>query len=368
MSIMNRAIARAISMIPKRWLTADTEAFNILQRRGIHLLPVNYYFPTPDTRELGDEVWTTTSDLIGVDCNLEFQEALLAEFAASFIAEFRELPDEPAASHSYFRSSGFGGFDAAFAYSMVRKFKPSTIIEIGSGASTLLMADALSRNAAEDGASEGRIIAIEPHPRSLLEQRLPKRHELVVSKVQDVDLDFFAQLDENDILFIRFPLRYKKVSSPFRINRVHPVLGVRRPHTGIDLAAPTGTPVRAPGDGVVEFVGWQRGYGKTVIVDHGRGYTTLYAHLSRFARGLEKGDTLRRGEILAYVGSTGLSTGPHLHYEVHVDGKPHDPATVTLPGDPPLPENRLASFKRHSEPLLAQIDLLRRTRLALRDD
>lgn len=168
--------------------------------------------------------------------------------------------------------------------------------------------------------------------------------------------------------FIRYPLRYTKVSSPFSINRVHPVLGVRRPHTGIDLAAPKGTPVRAPGDGVVEFVGWQRGYGKTVIIDHGRGYTTLYAHLSSFAEGLEKGDILRRGEVLAHVGSTGLSTGPHLHYEVHVNGEPRDPATVALPGDPPIPEHRLAAFKRHADPLLAQVDLLQRTQLALQGD
>ncbi|MDX1607075.1 MAG: peptidoglycan DD-metalloendopeptidase family protein, partial [Candidatus Competibacterales bacterium] len=132
--------------------------------------------------------------------------------------------------------------------------------------------------------------------------------------------------------FIRYPVRFSRVSSPYQTERLHPVLGLRRPHTGIDLAAPTGTPIRAAGDGVIRFSGWQGGYGRTLIVDHARDYSTLYAHLSRFKPGLRESSRVRRGEIIGYVGRSGLATGPHLHYEVRVNGVPHNPATVALPG------------------------------------
>lgn len=165
--------------------------------------------------------------------------------------------------------------------------------------------------------------------------------------------------------FIRFPVNYQRVSSPFAPNRLHPVLGVRRPHTGIDLAAPTGTPIRAAGDGMVESAGWQSGYGKTIVIDHGRGYKTLYAHLSRYEPDLSAGDRIERGQIIGRVGRTGLATGPHLHYEVIVNGTPRNPATVELPGHPPLSGEQLAAFRSHAQPLMAQISLLRRTQIAL---
>ncbi len=168
--------------------------------------------------------------------------------------------------------------------------------------------------------------------------------------------------------FIRYPVSYSRISSPFSTNRRHPILGIRRPHPGIDLVAPTGTPVKAAGSGIIESIGWQRGYGKTVVLDHGRGYTTLYAHLSRFDAALKQGDQIERGQVIAYVGSTGLSTGPHLHYEVHIEGQPQDPARVVLPGDPSLSAEQLAAFRRQAGPLLAQLDLLQRTRVALRDN
>lgn len=176
---------------------------------------------------------------------------------------------------------------------------------------------------------------------------------------------FTAEGQSLEPAFIRFPVNYQRVSSPFAPNRLHPVLGVRRPHNGIDLAAPTGTPVRAAGDGVIESLGWQGGYGKTIVIDHGRGYKTLYAHLSSFESNLSTGTRVERGRVIGRVGRTGLATGPHLHYEVHVNGTPRNPATVELPGHPPLSGHRLARFQGHAEPLIAQIDLLRRTQVAL---
>lgn len=168
--------------------------------------------------------------------------------------------------------------------------------------------------------------------------------------------------------FMRYPAHFERVSSPFSANRLHPVLGIKRPHTGIDLAAPRGTPIRSVGDGVVVSAGWQSGYGRTVVIDHGRGYKTLYAHMAGFAKGLDAGDPVSRGQLIGYVGRSGLATGPHVHFEVQVNGRPRNPATIALPGDPPIPDKRVAEFRRYSEPLLAQIDLLRRTRLALQSN
>ncbi len=167
---------------------------------------------------------------------------------------------------------------------------------------------------------------------------------------------------------MRYPLHFERVSSPFGAARMHPILGVVRPHTGIDLAAPRGTPIKAAGDGVIEYRDWMHGYGKTIMIDHGRGYETLYAHMVRFNPGLHDGERVTKGQVIGYVGATGLATGPHLHYEVRIDGVPRNPATVALPGDPPIAPSRLAAFRNQAAPLLAQIDLLNRTRVALRGD
>lgn len=165
----------------------------------------------------------------------------------------------------------------------------------------------------------------------------------------------------------RYPIdAYQRVSSPFNPDRLHPVLGEPRPHTGTDFAASTGTSVTASGDGTLAFIDWQRGYGRTVIIDHGNGYSTLYAHLNRFAAGLTKGDTVRRGQPIGLVGQSGLTTGPNLHFEIRVDGIPRNPLQVALPAAASLTGTRLARFRTQVEPLLAQLDLGVRIRLAQR--
>ncbi len=121
--------------------------------------------------------------------------------------------------------------------------------------------------------------------------------------------------------FIRSPVPMARVSSTFSLSRLHPVLGIFRPHLGVDLAAPTGTPIMAAADGKVVSLGWNGGYGKQLIIDHGNGYRTLYGHLSRFRAGLTEGSRVQQKEIIGYVGATGLATGPHLDYrmEYHHD-------------------------------------------------
>jgi murein DD-endopeptidase MepM/ murein hydrolase activator NlpD len=161
--------------------------------------------------------------------------------------------------------------------------------------------------------------------------------------------------------FLRTPVNFSRISSGFTINRYHPVLHKFRSHKGVDYAAKTGTPVYASGDGKVIFKGVKGGYGKVVILQHGSKYTTLYAHLNSFNKKLKVGAKVKQGETIAYVGSTGLATGPHLHYEFRVDGTHRNPLTVKLPESNPVPERYMADFELTTNPVFAQLDLLART-------
>ena len=154
--------------------------------------------------------------------------------------------------------------------------------------------------------------------------------------------------------FIRMPVQYTRISSRFTKARKHPVLGRTRAHQGVDFAAGTGTPIKAAGNARVAFVGWKGGYGRTVILDHGRGYTTLYAHMSRF--GKERvGQRVAQGDLIGYVGSSGLATGPHLHYEFRVNGVHRNPLSVTMPPPDPLRGVALAEFRAQTAQALAKI-------------
>jgi murein DD-endopeptidase MepM/ murein hydrolase activator NlpD len=155
--------------------------------------------------------------------------------------------------------------------------------------------------------------------------------------------------------FLRAPVDFTRVSSAFNPHRLHPILNTIRGHMGTDYAAPIGTPVHAAGDGRVGFEGVQAGYGNAIVLTHGGGVATLYGHLSRFARSVHAGSHVQQGEVIAYVGMTGLATGPHLHYEYLVDGVHKDPQTVRLPGAEPLQADALQQFRLATAPLLAQL-------------
>lgn len=165
--------------------------------------------------------------------------------------------------------------------------------------------------------------------------------------------------------FLRTPVAFSRISSRFSLGRKHPVLNRIRAHKGVDYAAPTGTPIKATGDGKVIFRGVKGGYGNVVILRHGSKYSTLYGHMSRFARGIHNGSQIHQGQVIGYVGMTGLATGPHLHYEFRVNGVHRNPLTVHLPDAAPLPKQYRAAFKETASPLLAQLDTLKRTTLAL---
>lgn len=158
--------------------------------------------------------------------------------------------------------------------------------------------------------------------------------------------------------FLRTPIN-ARVSSPFNLQRRHPVLDVVRPHEGTDYGAPTGTPIKAAGSGRVRFAGWKGGYGRTVILQHGDNITTLYAHMSRLGKGIKNGTRVKQGETIGYVGSSGMVTGPHLHYEFRVNGTPRNSRTVKLPDAKPVPSSEMARFKRYTEQRMAQFDVYR---------
>lgn len=153
--------------------------------------------------------------------------------------------------------------------------------------------------------------------------------------------------------FLRNPIDYFRISSRFSTSRKHPVLQTIRAHRGTDYAAPTGTPIKASGDGKVIFAGRQGGYGNTIILQHGQSYTTLYAHLSRFHKNTKSGRYVKQGQVIGYVGMTGLASGPHLHYEFRVNGVHRDPLTVKLPQAQSIAANQLDDFKDKTSGLLA---------------
>ncbi len=164
--------------------------------------------------------------------------------------------------------------------------------------------------------------------------------------------------------FLRTPVEFARVSSKFNPHRRHPILHTIRAHNGVDYAAPIGTPVRATGDGVITTAGTKGGYGKVVEIQHGSNYSTLYAHLNGFATSIRKGTEVKQGQIIGYVGKTGMATGPHLHYEFRVNNVHKDPQTVALPNSEPINPRLKTQFLAHVSDVLKQLSDYQSVQLA----
>ena len=160
--------------------------------------------------------------------------------------------------------------------------------------------------------------------------------------------------------FLRTPVNFTRISSRFNPRRKHPILHTIRAHKGVDYAAPTGTPIKAAGNGKIVHRGTKGGYGKAVIIQHGNKYSTLYAHMNNYRKGQRVGSTVKQGDVIGYVGSTGSATGPHLHYEFHVYGVHKNPLKVTLPKADPLPSRLMDDFQDKSQPYLSWLGSLNR--------
>lgn len=231
--------------------------------------------------------------------------------------------------------------------------------DVRSGDRYTIVYESLIQDGKEAGA--GKVLAAEYNNRGTLYRAV--RFENTLGEVS------YYTPEGNSLkpAFTRYPVKFTRISSHFSRARKHPVLGMRRPHLGVDFAAPTGTPIIASGDGQVAQIGNRGGYGRTIVLNHGSQYRSLYAHMSRYAPGLKKGDRVRHGQVIGYVGSSGVATGPHLHYEFHVNGVHHDPLKVALPGSAPLDQSQLAQFNQQSRTLLAMLDQDSDTLVAMSD-
>jgi murein DD-endopeptidase MepM/ murein hydrolase activator NlpD len=176
---------------------------------------------------------------------------------------------------------------------------------------------------------------------------------------EDGRVDYYA--DNGDAMrkaFLRTPVEFTRISSRFNLKRKHPILNRIRAHRGVDYAASTGTPIKATGDGTVAHAGRKGGYGRTVILKHGGKYSTVYAHLRRYAKGARAGSRVKQGQIIGYVGKSGLATGPHLHYEFRVNGVHRNPLTVKLPKVESISKKALPEFKIKINPMIVELDRL----------
>lgn len=208
----------------------------------------------------------------------------------------------------------------------------------------------------------GRILAAE-----FINQGHPYR--AVYFQTSSTTGDYYSQDGKSmHKAFLRSPLEFSRVSSGFSTSRFHPVLNKWRAHKGVDYAAPIGTKVKSTSDGMVTFVGQQGGYGNVIMVSHQGGrYTTVYGHLSKFTPGIHRGQRVGQGEIIGYVGMTGLASGPHLHYEFKIDGTQRDPLRVALPDAAPISPAQMTSFQDNTRELNERLAMLRNTRLAKLD-
>ena len=198
--------------------------------------------------------------------------------------------------------------------------------------------------------AEGPILAAEFNNRDRNIRAVRFEHE-------NGDIDYYTPAGTNlRKAFLRNPLNFSRISSHFNLRRKHPVLNRIRAHKGVDYAAATGTPIKATGDGTIQHIGNKGGYGKTIIVKHGGKYSTLYAHLSRYRKGMQRGRLVKQGQVIGYVGMTGLATGPHLHYEFRVNERHQNPLTVRLPPAENVPPAEMDSFRIQSSYLFALLD------------
>ncbi len=231
----------------------------------------------------------------------------------------------------------------------VFKYDIDFVKDIRPGDHFTVIYDDVYRNGAY--AHPGNIIAAEFYSRG---------HRFTAYRFEKPDGDIAYYSEDGRPLkksLLRTPVAFTRISSVFGM-RKHPILGYTRLHKGVDYAAPIGTPVHAAGDGVITYRGWEHGYGNFITIRNSPEYTTAYGHMSRFAPGLHVGSHVTQGEVIGYVGETGMATGPHLHYEVRVAGQPENPLTITMPRPEPLSGRLMADFRQQTAPMVARIQMI----------
>ncbi len=308
-----------------------------------------------------------TRSLVALDLKLDQTRTLkFSRNGTGFESELVEVPLERRTAHaagrideSLFLTGQRAGLSNKIIMELVEIFgwDIDFALDIRSGDSFLVVYEELYKDG--EKVSDGNILAAE-----FVNQK--DRYRAVRYQNPKGRVSYFTPDGDNmRKAFLRTPVKFGRVSSRFNLQRRHPILHRIRAHRGVDYAAPSGTPVRATGDGKIIFVGRKGGYGRTVILRHGSTYTTLYAHLRRYAKGVRSGKRVQQGQVIGYVGRSGLATGTHLHYEFRVRGVHRNPLTVRLPKAAPVPTELKADFELKTRDLVAQLDVLSRTRIAL---
>lgn len=192
-----------------------------------------------------------------------------------------------------------------------------------------------------------------------------KTYHAIRYKTPQGDYDYFTPEGRSlNKAFTRYPLRFTHISSTFSLSRMHPILHYRRPHKGIDLSAPIGTPVTATGNGRIVSIGRDGAYGNVIKIRHDNVYSSLYAHLLKFRKGLSRGSFVKRDEVIGYVGQSGLADGPHCHYEFHIHNQAKNPTTVPLPLGLSIPTHSLAAFKWYANSIIERLKLYENAQFA----
>jgi murein DD-endopeptidase MepM/ murein hydrolase activator NlpD len=298
------------------------------------------------------------SQLVGLERQLSLSETLKVSrdpngFASELVINplKREVvTGEATIRHSLFQAAGDAGMSDALAMRIADIFRWDIdfVLDIRPGDRFRVTYEQISQDGEPLG--DGDVLAVE-----FINQGQVYR---AVRFSPDGQSESYYTPDGKNLrkAFLRAPLEFTRVSSRFNPYRRHPVLNRIRAHRGTDYAAPIGTPVKAAGAGRVRFIGNKGGYGKVVEIEHANAIHTVYGHLSRFARGLRQGERVDQGEVIGFVGMTGLATGPHLHYEYLARGVHMDPQKVPLRNDQPIPASRMAAFREHAAPLVATLD------------
>jgi murein DD-endopeptidase MepM/ murein hydrolase activator NlpD len=315
----------------------------------------------------GDEFEVThdAGELISVYSKLDLTSALnIEKHDDRFVAEIVEHPVEirKRMAHGVIDSSLFeSAVDAGLSDKVIMNiagifaWDVDFVLDIRQGDSYYVQYEEIWQDGAH--VSDGEIVAAEFNNKG--------RSIRAIRFVDDNQrTDYFTPTgDSVRKAFLRSPVDFR-VSSSFNPNRLHPVLKTRRPHRGVDYAAPRGTPIKASGDGKVIFRGTKSGYGNTVILQHGGNITTLYAHMSGFVRNVRVGNRVRQGQTIGYVGATGMVTGVHLHYEYRLNGVHRNPRTVKLPDAEPIDTRYRQRFLAEAEPILEELQQFKNTQVA----
>ena len=312
------------------------------------------------------EVEHEEGQIVSLNSNLDLTSALqISRLDDSFTARIVERPVERRKRHAYgviesslFESAAQAGLSDKTIMNVAGIFAWDVdfILDIRSGDNYYVQYEEIWQDG--EFVTDGEIIAAEFNNNG-------RQIQAIRFRDGENNTDYFTpEGDSVRKAFIRAPVDFTRISSNFNPKRRHPILNTIRAHRGVDYAAPRGTPIKAAGDGKIIFRGTKSGYGRAVILQHGGNITTLYAHMSSYDTKARLGTRVRQGQIIGYVGMTGLATANHLHYEYRLNGVHRNPRTVSLPDAEPIADKYRAQFLAEAGPILEELESFKSTQIA----